>query len=67
MHFCACDHHPMIVYKCIPCSCKCSVLITTLNRNKILQRVNNICFCYVAISDDISAHADFLVDGYHGY
>ena len=29
-------------------------------------RVNNICFCYVAISDDISTHADFQVDGYHG-
>ena len=29
-------------------------------------RVKNIWFCYVAISDDISAHADFQVDGYHG-
>ena len=29
-------------------------------------RVKNIRFCYVAISDDISAHADFQVDGYHG-
>ena len=26
-------------------------------------RVNNECFCYVAISDDISTHADFQVDG----
>ena len=25
-----------------------------------------MCFCYVAISDDISAHADFQADGYHG-
>ena len=31
-----------------------------------ITRVNNICFCYVAISDDISTHADFQVDGYHG-
>ena len=23
-------------------------------------RVNNICFCYVAISDDISTHADMV-------
>ena len=28
--------------------------------------VNNIFFCYIAISDDISTHADFQVDGYHG-
>ena len=28
--------------------------------------VNNKYFCYVAISDDISTHADFQVDGYHG-
>ena len=28
-----------------------------------ITRVNNICFCYVAISDDISTHADFQVDG----
>ena len=31
-----------------------------------ITRVNNICFCYVTISDDISTHADFQVDGYHG-
>ena len=31
-----------------------------------ITRVNNICFCYVAISDDISTHANFQVDGYHG-
>ena len=31
-----------------------------------MTRVNNICFCYVAISYDISTHADFQVDGYHG-
>ena len=31
-----------------------------------IVRVNNIWFCYVAISDDISAHADFQIDGYHG-
>ena len=31
-----------------------------------IRRVNNICFCYVAISDDISTPADFQVDGYHG-
>ena len=30
-----------------------------------ITRVNKICFCYVAISNDISAHADFQVDGYH--
>ena len=28
-----------------------------------ITRVNN---CYIAISDDISTHADFQVDGYHG-
>ena len=32
-----------------------------------IKRVKNIWFCYVAISYDISAHADFQVDGYHGY
>ena len=31
-----------------------------------ITRVNKICFCHVAISDDISTHADFQVDGYHG-
>ena len=31
-----------------------------------MTMVNNICFCHVAISDDISTHADFQVDGYHG-
>ena len=31
-----------------------------------ITRVNNICFCYVAISDNISTHANFQVDGYHG-
>ena len=31
-----------------------------------MTRVNNICFCYVAISDDISTNADLKVDGYHG-
>ena len=31
-----------------------------------ITRVNNICFCHVAISDDISTHADFHVDGYRG-
>ena len=31
-----------------------------------ITRVNNICFCYVAISDGISAHVDFQVDGYRG-
>ena len=31
-----------------------------------ITRVNNICFCYVAISDDMSTHADFQIDGYHG-
>ena len=31
-----------------------------------ITRVNNKYFCYVAISDDISTHADFQVDGYHG-
>ena len=30
-----------------------------------ITRVNNICFCHVAISDDISTHANFQVDGYH--
>ena len=28
-----------------------------------ITRVNNICVCYVAISIDISTHADF--QGYH--
>ena len=32
-----------------------------------ITKVNNICFCYVAISDDISTYADFQVDGYHRY
>ena len=31
-----------------------------------ITRVNNKCFCYVAISDDISTHADFQIDGCHG-
>ena len=31
-----------------------------------ITRVNNIYFCYVAISDDISTHANFQVNGYHG-
>ena len=31
-----------------------------------ITRVNNICSCYVAISDDIFKRADFQVDGYHG-
>ena len=34
-----------------------------------ITRVNNKYFCYVAIyiiSDGISTHADFQVDGYHG-
>ena len=31
-----------------------------------ITRVNNKYFCHVAISDDISTHADFQVDGYHG-
>ena len=30
-----------------------------------ITRADNICFCYVAISDDISTHADFQVDGYN--
>ena len=32
----------------------------------IITRVDNKYFCYVAISDDISTHADLQVDGYHG-
>ena len=32
-----------------------------IERTSVLQES-----CYVAISDDISAHADFQVDGYHG-
>ena len=32
-----------------------------------ITRVNKICFCHVAISDDISTHANFQVDGYHGF
>ena len=31
-----------------------------------ITRVNNKYFCYVAISNDISTHADFQVVGYHG-
>ena len=31
-----------------------------------ITRVNNKYFCYVAIRDDISTHAEFQVDGYHG-
>ena len=31
-----------------------------------ITRVNNVCFCYVAISNDISTQADFQVTGYHG-
>ena len=37
-----------------------NIIITTITR------VNNICFFHVAISDDISTHANFQVDGYHG-
>ena len=31
-----------------------------------IQRVNNKRFRYVAISDDISTHANFQIDNYHG-
>ena len=31
-----------------------------------ITRVNKICFSHVAISDDISTHANFQVDSYHG-
>ena len=31
-----------------------------------ITRVNNKYFCYITISDDISTHADFQVDGCHG-
>ena len=31
-----------------------------------ITRVNKICFCHVAISDDISTHANFQVDSCHG-
>ena len=31
-----------------------------------ITRVNNKYFCYVAFSDDISTHANYQVDGYHG-
>ena len=31
-----------------------------------ITRVNNICFSHVVIGDDISTHANFQVDGYHG-
>ena len=31
-----------------------------------ITRVNNICFCYIAISNNISTRADFEVDGYNG-
>ena len=34
--------------------------------NISITRVNNKYFSYVAISDGISTHADFQVDGYHG-
>ena len=30
--------------------------------NTRITRVNNICFCYAAISDDISTHDGFQVD-----
>ena len=30
------------------------------------QGLTTYAFFYVAISDDISTHADFQVDGYHG-
>ena len=32
-----------------------------------ITRVKNKYFCYVAISNDISTHADLQVDCYHGY
>ena len=32
-----------------------------------ITKVNSKYFCYVAISDDISTHADLQVGGYHGY
>ena len=31
-----------------------------------ITRVNDKYYCYVAISDGISTHADFQVDGYYG-
>ena len=43
--------------------CKAEIIIIIITR---ITSVNNICFCYVVISDDISTHADFQVDGYHG-
>ena len=60
----------------LPTSFIASVLCTCISMYCIVKsvnisitritRVNNICFCYVAISNDVSTHANFEVDGYHG-
>ena len=51
-------NYVIAIYMCIERSV--NIIITRITR------VNNICFCHVAISDDISTHANFQVDGYHG-
>ena len=51
-------NYVIAIYMCIERSV--NIIITRITR------VNKICFCHVAISDDISTHADFQVDGYHG-
>ena len=52
------DHYTHIYMYCIERSVYISITRIT--------RVNNKYFCYVAIGDGISTHADFQVDGYHG-
>ena len=49
-------------------TCTCITLrgVSTSDSITRITRVNNKYFCYVAISDGISIHADFQVDGYHG-
>ena len=51
-------YYVIAIYMCIERSVNISITRIT--------RVNNVCFCYVAINDDISTYANFQVDGYHG-
>ena len=43
-----------------------NISITRSVNISITRITNNIYFCYVATSDDISTHANFQVDGCHG-
>ena len=58
------DHsNPYIHSTTIPCGMYMYCIERSVNISITrITRVNNICFCYVAISDDISARADFQVE-----